>query len=168
MFVVFGDKITKLVISPKEISIEQTVEQKVKALKDDIKKIDEFIEKDNPTAKITDIVDDTLEHSRDTWSQLLLIRMTLRRLLRKIADSRGMNYSPTASISTMIHDFHQQGIIDDFLVERMEKIRNATFAVEWGAGESPELKDIKFTLENYAKVFSDLKERERSSKKKVA
>jgi hypothetical protein len=107
---------------------------------------------------------DTLEHPRDTWTKLLLIRITLRRLLRKVADARGITYLPDASIISLASTFREQGIIDDLLAEQVEKIRSATFLVEWGSGGQPNLEDIKFTLGNYAKVFDALKERARASK----
>ncbi len=158
VFVAIGDKISKLVISPQEVSIEQqTTEQMVEKLEKDIQEIDDFVEQDRPADGIVDIVDDTLEHPRDTWSRLLLIRMTLRRLLRKLADANRMDVSATASISSIASTFRRQGIIDEGLADQVEKIRSATFVVEWGAGEQPDLKDIKFTLENYTMVFDALK-----------
>lgn len=162
-FIAVGDKISKMAISPNEVSIEQEVKGVEKTIQD----IDKFVEEDSPTGKITDIVDDTLEHPRDTWSKLLLIRMTLRRLLRKIADLYNIKCSHTTSISSMAATFHEQGIIDDFLAAQVEKIRNATFVVEWGAGQPPSLEDIKFTLESYGKVFDALKDRARASERKV-
>jgi ribosomal protein S13 len=154
LFTAVGNRFSKVVISPKEISIEQMVEN----LESDIQKIEKFIDEENPTNKIADIVEDTLEHPRDIWSKLLLIRTTLRRLLRNIADRHGMFYSPTASISRMIADFRQQEIIDDLLNEQIERIRNATFTVEWGAGQPPEPEEVKFVLENYNRVFNTLKD----------
>ena len=159
-FVAFGDKITRLRISPEG---ELTLEQEVKGVENDRQRIGKYIEGDELAYKITDIVDGTLEHPRDMWSKLLLIRMTLRRLLRIIADAHSIKVSTTPSISGMTATFRKQGIIDDCLAEQVNKIRSATFLVEWGAGGQPDLKDIKFTLDNYAKVFDALKDRARAS-----
>ena len=167
VFVAIGDKITKLAVTPQGVSIEQTVEQEVKELEKGIQKIDRFVEEDNPDEAITDIVADTLEYTRDTWSRLLLIRMILRRLLRKIADAHELTFSPTSSISSMTSALYQQGIIDSLLSEQVEKIRGATFLVEWGAGEEPRSKDVKFTLENYSTVFNSLKARAQVAKRRA-
>jgi hypothetical protein len=158
LLVAVGDQISRLIISPKEVSIEtRTTEQRVRGLEQDLRKIDDYVAEDRPQTEITDIISDTLEHPRDTWSKLLLIRMTLRRLLRKIADGQGIAHSPTASISGITSTLHEQGVIDSYLAEQVERIRSATFLVEWGAGQPPSLEDVKFALEKYSQVFEALK-----------
>lgn len=123
------------------------------------KKFDDYIEKDVETENITSIVDDTLEHTRDTWLKLLLIRITLRRLLLKVASANAMSFAPATSISRMISEFRNAGIIDQYLYAEVEKIRDATYTVEWGLGVQSDLSNIKFTLEKYGDVFSALKKR---------
>lgn len=154
IFVAVGGRIKTLAISPKSLTVEQEVEK----LSREMEKVDRFVEEDRPTNDVMDIVADP-EHPRDIWTRLLFIRMTLRRLLRKVAAGHGLSYSPAVSISRMISDLLRQGIIDAVLAAEAEKMRNATFVVEWGAGSPPDPADIRFSLENYAKVFDALKRR---------
>jgi len=158
VFVVAIDKIKELVISPNEgISIKQAINN----VEESNQKINAYIE-GKTAQEITEIIKETLEHRQDIWLELLLIRMTLRRLLRKIADSHDIEFSSTASLSSMTKKFHEEGIIDSLLVEQINKLRDATFLVEWGAGKSPSLENVKFTLEEYGKLFRSLKDRVRT------
>lgn len=138
-----------------ELSYKESIER----MNDSIKRIDEYVGKINATEKITTIVDDTLEHTKDMWIKLLLIRITLRRLLLKIASSNSMTFPPATSISKMLSTFRNAGIIDQYLFSEVDMIRNATYTVEWGQGTSPEDKEVKFALENFEEVFDTLKKR---------
>jgi hypothetical protein len=145
----------KPVLSPQIAAYEQPLEQMNNALH----KIEKYIEEDASTDKITDIVDDTLEHTRDVWFKLLLIRMTLRRLLLKISQAHGVKLPPSPSMRGMTSTFLAFGIIDTHLSEQVGRIRDATYTVEWGEGKSPKSQDVRFTLENYGEVFDALKKR---------
>jgi hypothetical protein len=134
-----------------------SAELMVKELKSDIKKIDSFIEEDESETRISDLVGDTLDHPRDTWSKLLIMRAVLRRLLRKIADAHGMRYNEFASLTQMIEDFKGISIIEANLARDIERIRDATFTAEWGAGRPPEPGELQFALDNYQRVFEILK-----------
>ena len=155
VFIIGIDKIKKLVISPKDGIIIDIFDKVTKA-------INAYVE-GTTTKDITEIVKDTIEHRHDIWVQLLIIRMTLRRLLRKIAVAHGIEFSSTVAMSTMTKKFRDEGIIDSLLVDQIDKIRDATFLVEWGDGTSPNLENIKFTLEEYGNVFKSLKDRVRTS-----
>lgn len=126
-----------------------TFEQTVENMNNALQKFGDYIEKEQDKAeKITDIVDDTLEHTRDTWLKLLLIRMTLRRLLLKVASANTVSFVPSTSISKMNSRLREAGIIDQYLYTEVDRIRAATYIVEWGQGQQPALADIRFTLEN--------------------
>ena len=159
LFVGVGDQITKMVVSPSQISIEQSVEGQVQQFADDNERINRFVTQDNSNVNITKIVDETLEHPRDTWSRLLIIRITLRRLLRMLCDTAKIPYHDTTSITHMSTELQKTRMIDKELANQIETIRNATFNVEWGAGPPASIDDIKFTLKQYSEVFAALKQR---------
>ena len=166
VFLAVGERFTHVTFSPQGMTIEQNAEEAskeekaVKEIERDVQTVERFVQGEGTLEEIIDLIEDSIEYPRDTWSKLLLIRITLRHLLRNLAKAHGLDYyGPTASLSRMTADLHARGIIDAFLAEQIEKMRSATFTVEWGGGEPPQPADVKFTLESYAKVFSSLKER---------
>jgi hypothetical protein len=165
VFVGVGDQITKLSVSSSQIAIEQDVESQVKQLSNDNDYIDRFVDRENSDIDITKVVDETLEHRRDIWSRLLLIRITLRRLLRMLSDTAGIPYHDTTSITHMFTELQKAGLIDKFLVNQIEIIRRATFSVEWGTRSPASVDDINFTLKHYHEVFTALKQRAKEMSK---
>jgi hypothetical protein len=159
VFVAIGDRITNLRVSPTEFSMEQQpIEQQIHDLRVDNKRVDEAV-KEEPPEKIIELVEYSLGQPRDVWSKLLFIRMTLRRLLRSLAEARGITFRPSAGIKTMNASLKQRGILDETLSHEVERIRNTTFRAEWGAGREASAEDLEFTLKNYGDVFAKLKEK---------
>ena len=138
---------------PREIS------QQVRNYEEEVKKVDEFVSEANSPDRIIEIVEYSLGRPRDVWGKLLMIRMTLRRLLRNTAEARGIQFRPTAGIITMRTHLKQSGIIDETLDREVERIRAATFTAEWGAGYEAHPEDVQFALKNYGGVFAKLKEK---------
>lgn len=146
-----------------------SVQQRAHNFVDDVRKVDEaisdFINEENSTGEIIEkVVESNSGWPRDTWLKLLLIRIILRGLLRRMTEVHGISVSkPTAGIRTLKNTLAAEQVIDATLNQQVERIRDATFTIQWPEGDPPDPQNVQYTLENYKDVFASLKERMRST-----
>lgn len=147
-----GDRFTKLRLRLTGLDIEQAVLQVTRT----VDEVDALATGHDPGQRLADLVEHAGRNPRDVLSKLILIRMALRRMLRIVAESHRMQCGTTTSIASIVRMLLEGGAISEELAADVETIRNATFVAEWGAGDPPSREEIKFTLENYARVFQSL------------
>ena len=162
-FIAGGDRIARIVLEATGFKV--SIDNRPERVQEELTKIEAYVTDDNTAEDISKIIDDSLEHTRDIWSRLVLIRIVLRRLLQRVGSTHDLGFVPESSISKMKAVMRDKGIIDNLLAENIEKLRNATYAAEWGTGEAPKLENIKFALEQYESVFQTIKSRVRQPTK---
>lgn len=85
---------------------------------------------------------------RGVWPQLITYRLGLRLLLMRLCKAKGiaLRTTPLESITNMLNFLQQKNLLDPNFVAQLNRIRDATYFVEWGEGKRPSNEEISNVL----------------------
>jgi hypothetical protein len=149
LFIGAGEKISRLVLSPKS---GLTIEQQVREFRDDLKRIELFGES-SESADLENLLQKATRLPQEIWSRIIFYRLLLRAVLRKKCKSNGIPLKLTTSLTIMVNTLKSFGGIDLDLAIQLKRVIHATFAAEWGEGELPTEEELKYVLEEAPEII---------------
>jgi hypothetical protein len=149
LFIGAGEKISRLVLSPKS---GLTIEQQVREFRDDLKRIELFAES-SESADLENLLQKATRLPQEIWSRIIFYRLLLRAVLRKKCKSKGIQLGLTSSLTIMVDRLTSIGAIGSELTSQLKRLIHATFAAEWGEGELPTEEELKYVLEEATEII---------------
>lgn len=157
VFTLFADRITEFTVSPTEgIKIKSPPkEAQIQAFQNDLEKLDLISEKES-AEDLEALLESSNQIEHGVWTQLIIYRLAMRALLRRQCLQAGMQLSDTPSLDVMLKQLRASGKLGDDLYKRLQQIRHATFAAEWGGGTPPRADEIRYALEHGPELLREL------------
>jgi hypothetical protein len=149
LFIGAGEKISRLVLSPKS---GLTIEQQVREFRDDLKRIELFAES-SESADLENLLQKATRLPQEIWSRIIFYRLLLRAVLRKKCKSKGIQLGLTSSLTIMVDRLTSIGAIGSELTSQLKRLIHATFAAEWGEGGLPTEEELKYVLEEATEII---------------
>ncbi|MHC4520127.1 MAG: hypothetical protein ACYTAS_16170 [Planctomycetota bacterium] len=152
IFALYAPHITRFTVSPKE---GVTIEKQVEAFEKDLKNI-EAIPHGDGAQELESLLQEASRLDHTLWSQLIMYRLAMRALLRRLCLKQGMPLSDTHSMRSMLGKLLGNGTIPRALHDELERVRDATFPAEWGAGTLPSREELAYVVEHGPDILRQL------------
>lgn len=149
--VAVGERFTRFKITPKELTIEQQVEE----FKAEARAIQRLADSKD-TENIEALLNKATRMPSEVWLKLIFYRLVLRAVLRRKASRSGIHLYFDTSITRMLMELRERGVLADDLVHEIDFLREVTYTAEWGAGRFPSEKDVRVALEKAPDILRRL------------
>ena len=133
----------------------EVVDEQVEAFQSHLKTIGSISEP-GYAPDLQSLIDESTHLRHNVWAQLIVHRMIMRALLRRLCTENGMEdrLTVTHSLTGMLELLANAKVIDRDLFLGLERVRDTTFAAEWGTGSPPTNEAVRFVLNEGVNVLT--------------